>query len=512
MYKSRKDANFKYFILIMIVPIIGILSIFSMAYVYVQDEINIIEHEIKGLHRANQLQNIIFDMQKLRGLANINIKTKKCNNDIKNIKQNIIKDLNKLQNELKSINKTSPIKLKLLKYSDEVIKHLKHNIEFGHLSHLIQESILILEHIAHHSKLILDAKLQSYVLVETVISILPELIEYNGQIRGISSSIINSLTEDNRHNILTQLSKIDDRLDKLNFNMSQLNSAKNNIVNTIYKNMLSAQNSLINFTKEEILYRDKVMLKSNDIFRLNSNNIEFIALLYKINSKELHNILTLRIQDKNIILFFIFFTGLASIAFIIYINNKFFNKNKEFIKQIELLSITDSMTTLFNRRYFDIIFDKQLKIQQRAKRNLIFIMMDIDHFKQYNDTYGHQEGDNALIAVAKSLKNNLKRPDDLAFRLGGEEFGILCNGMDEKKAYKFAQNIRENIQKLKIEHKGNSANKFLTVSIGLVVIEADLKCEMNSIYKCADEALYTSKLNGRNQVCMSDIKHIISTT
>ncbi len=158
------------------------------------------------------------------------------------------------------------------------------------------------------------------------------------------------------------------------------------------------------------------------------------------------------------------------------------------------------MTMLFNRRYFDMIFDKQIKIQQRAKKNLIFIMMDIDHFKQYNDTYGHQAGDDTLIAVATSLKNISKRPDDLVFRLGGEEFGILCNGMDEKEAYKFAEKSRENIQNLEIKHKKNSASDFITISIGLVVIEPAFKCEMNSIYKYADEALYESKQNGRNQV------------
>jgi diguanylate cyclase (GGDEF)-like protein len=126
--------------------------------------------------------------------------------------------------------------------------------------------------------------------------------------------------------------------------------------------------------------------------------------------------------------------------------------------------------------------------------------LDIDFFKQYNDTYGHQAGDEALKAVAKCLKSSLKREGDLAFRLGGEEFGILCSGLDHSQAFDFANSIRERVEDEKIEHKSSLASQHVTISMGLVVAEPELVNSVNDIYRYADEALYKAKENGRNQV------------
>ena len=131
-------------------------------------------------------------------------------------------------------------------------------------------------------------------------------------------------------------------------------------------------------------------------------------------------------------------------------------------------------------------------------------MMDVDHFKQYNDTYGHQAGDKTLIAVASSLKNTLNRPDDMAFRLGGEEFGVLCSKMDEDESIKFGNKLRTNIQNLKIPHCNSSACEFVTISVGLIIIKPDSQNKMSEIYKNADEALYNAKQNGRNIVAVYD--------
>jgi len=94
-------------------------------------------------------------------------------------------------------------------------------------------------------------------------------------------------------------------------------------------------------------------------------------------------------------------------------------------KLIEEISITDGLTSLYNRRHFDNVFEQQIKQSKRDKNLLAFLIIDIDHFKQYNDTYGHQEGDKTLQLVAKALSETLKRPNDYTFRLGGEEFGLL---------------------------------------------------------------------------------------
>jgi len=169
-------------------------------------------------------------------------------------------------------------------------------------------------------------------------------------------------------------------------------------------------------------------------------------------------------------------------------------------KTIEQIAITDGLTSLYNRRHFDTIFSQQIEISKRAKGILAFVLIDIDHFKQYNDTYGHQDGDTTLKLVANALKQTLNRPDDYTFRLGGEEFGLLYHISDEDDAEIIANKARINIENLKIDHTGNSASKYVTISSGLYIIKAEDKNSEDTIYKKSDEALYISKQNGRNKV------------
>ncbi len=132
--------------------------------------------------------------------------------------------------------------------------------------------------------------------------------------------------------------------------------------------------------------------------------------------------------------------------------------------------------------------------------------MDIDHFKQYNDTYGHQDGDTTLKLVANALKKTLNRPDDYTFRLGGEEFGLLYHITNEEDGLNIANQARQNIENLKIEHTGNSASSYVTISSGLYIIKSDDINSEDIIYKKSDEALYVAKQNGRNQVSIVSVK------
>jgi diguanylate cyclase (GGDEF)-like protein/PAS domain S-box-containing protein len=169
-------------------------------------------------------------------------------------------------------------------------------------------------------------------------------------------------------------------------------------------------------------------------------------------------------------------------------------------KKIEEIAITDGLTSLFNRRHFDAIFPQQLAIAKRSKKLLAFVLIDIDHFKQYNDTYGHQEGDVTLKLVATALKKTLNRTNDYTFRLGGEEFGLLYHIEHEEDGLTIANQAKVNVENLKIEHTGNSASKYVTISSGLYIIDLNDHSTLDDIYKKADDALYSAKQNGRNQV------------
>ena len=172
------------------------------------------------------------------------------------------------------------------------------------------------------------------------------------------------------------------------------------------------------------------------------------------------------------------------------------SKNLEL--EIKKLSITDGLTGLLNRRYFEKYFNKIMFESKRDKKDVSFLMIDIDFFKEYNDTYGHQMGDDALIKISNSLKSLLHRNDDYCFRLGGEEFGIIFKINKKEEAISFANKIKNEIENLKIEHKKSKISNYLTISLGLYCNKPKEIKNLDYIYKEADSLLYKAKEKGRN--------------
>jgi diguanylate cyclase (GGDEF)-like protein/PAS domain S-box-containing protein len=169
-------------------------------------------------------------------------------------------------------------------------------------------------------------------------------------------------------------------------------------------------------------------------------------------------------------------------------------------KIIEKLSITDSLTGLYNRRFFNQKIQEEISRAKRENQFLSFMMFDVDFFKLYNDTYGHQMGDEVLREIGSLLNRETKRASDFAFRLGGEEFAILYTNSNIAQSKSYAEKIRALIEDLGIRHEKNSVSKYITVSIGLFVKQASEISTNNQIYKITDEALYKAKKNGRNRI------------
>lgn len=169
-------------------------------------------------------------------------------------------------------------------------------------------------------------------------------------------------------------------------------------------------------------------------------------------------------------------------------------------KTLEEISITDALTGLYNRRFFNTIIGRELKRAQRNGKMLTFAMMDVDHFKPYNDHYGHQQGDVVLTTIGETLNTLLGRGGDFCFRLGGEEFGILFTSLSQEDGISFAEKIRLTIEELAIEHQWSEVAPVLTLSMGLLFIAPGSEVTVDEMYKQADEALYTAKGKGRNRV------------
>ncbi len=172
--------------------------------------------------------------------------------------------------------------------------------------------------------------------------------------------------------------------------------------------------------------------------------------------------------------------------------------------KLEELAITDQLTGLFNRRHFNNIFKQELKRANRENTYLSLIIMDIDFFKKLNDNYGHSKGDRVLVQLGQKLINLCQRPGDYAFRLGGEEFGVLAANLEPQGTVEFAEIVRKGIEALGIPHEYSDAANILTVSIGSITMMPDETDTIDDYMSIADARLYKAKKLGRNQVVSSE--------
>jgi diguanylate cyclase (GGDEF)-like protein len=167
---------------------------------------------------------------------------------------------------------------------------------------------------------------------------------------------------------------------------------------------------------------------------------------------------------------------------------------------LEKLVMEDGLTGLANRRHLDVVLPLEINRARRLNTPLSALMIDIDHFKRYNDLYGHLEGDGCIRAVAQAVKHAIGRTGDIAARYGGEEFTVLLPGADELGSYRVAQAIAEAVRALHIRHDGNEAGH-VTVSIGVhTLLPKGVELSPESLIKAADEALYQAKQDGRNRI------------
>lgn len=173
-------------------------------------------------------------------------------------------------------------------------------------------------------------------------------------------------------------------------------------------------------------------------------------------------------------------------------------------KRLELLIIEDDLTKLYNRRHFNTILNQEIRRVKRDNSIITLVSIDIDHFKKYNDTYGHPKGDEVLVEIGKVLKKHTLRSSDYAFRIGGEEFCLIFSGSEVQESLFFVQEVVNAIENLNIEHKNSRNSDVVTISAGVVVQKASEIVDEDSLYKHSDIALYQAKIKGRNQVILSD--------
>lgn len=168
--------------------------------------------------------------------------------------------------------------------------------------------------------------------------------------------------------------------------------------------------------------------------------------------------------------------------------------------KLEKLSRTDGLTGLANRRHFDEVLSQEINRAIRRHSPITLIICDIDYFKKYNDTYGHQAGDACLKKVTKAIQSTFTRAGELVARYGGEEFAVIIPEIDIKTGIDLAEKMRNNVIELNVVHETSSVAQFVTISIGLATIIPDQCTTMSVLIEHADNELYKAKESGRNTV------------
>lgn len=164
-----------------------------------------------------------------------------------------------------------------------------------------------------------------------------------------------------------------------------------------------------------------------------------------------------------------------------------------------ILATRDGLTGLANRRHLNETFELEWARTSRSNQPLVLIMIDIDHFKLYNDHYGHQAGDVCLKRVARALELSTRRAGDLVARYGGEEFLLILPHMNADEGRQLAENIRKSVDMLNVPHVHSPTGK-ITVSVGVAATTDGVYIDAESLLRAADEALFRAKRGGRNQV------------
>lgn len=175
-------------------------------------------------------------------------------------------------------------------------------------------------------------------------------------------------------------------------------------------------------------------------------------------------------------------------------------KQKQLEEQLRNMAMKDGLTGISNRRSFDEALVREWRRMQREGGELSLILVDIDFFKRYNDTYGHQEGDVCLNAVATAIAGAVHRPGDFTARYGGEEFVVLLPATDLNAAGDLAERIRRSVELLAIPHSASDAAPHVTISLGVANVVPDQAGKPEKLLTLADQGLYAAKDTGRNRV------------
>ncbi len=375
---------------------------------------------------------------------------------------------------------------------------------FARYSKPISEILQLMQLASDHSNLILDPDLDTYYLIDILVRQIPYLDEAIGRVRGIGSGLI-AKGEVSQGEII----QLQDHLVLIESKIKHVEEAQSIMAKTAagVARRIDLLPPELDTVLQLLFSRCREIMDNKYPDTMNPENFfqvatEAIDLLYTPYQGGLV-LLSSRLQehrDSQLIRSMVIVMGTSvAIILMLYFNRSFYLYDRRLHEEMMELSITDQLTGLYNRRHFYDVFSRELRRSMRHGCRLYLVLLDVDYFKRYNDTYGHPKGDIVLRDIAGAMQNVLQRAGDFCFRVGGEEFCFFFVEQELNKAEALTDKVRQAIEKLGIPHAGNAPFGVVTVSLGLVEVPSDPDCSLETIMPEVDSALYRAKKAGRNQ-------------
>lgn len=282
----------------------------------------------------------------------------------------------------------------------------------------------------------------------------------------------------------------------------------------LLQNLAEGENATLHFCRDSQALKTQLENKNPDLIILDEQVDDSFALCKALKEMEQCSELPLvfvsgntqRDQEK-----LAFKTGAVDYICLQTQSRALFSRLKNHIQckhRMEILTdhaTHDALTGLYNKRELENCLEREWRYACRYRKTLAVLMLDIDHFKAYNDHYGHPAGDEAMIKVANAISESIYRGRDVAARFGGEEFAVILPDVSLQELETIAQRILIQIQSLKIVHQGSSTSAYLSISIGGALTKVHADNNYNMLVKLADEGLYQAKNDGRNCIKLAEL-------